>query len=98
MEQDLSLFQRILKKFKKEVVIETKEDLIPVFDKKYKFIIRLDSNLRFQLFQLADWLNLNSTGAVDIKSHINSENYLESIYLAFENYDDATFFKIKYSI
>jgi hypothetical protein len=45
---------------------------------------------------MIDWINNNSDGSVDVK--FAHENKSQMVYFAFENDDDATYFKIKYNI
>jgi hypothetical protein len=45
---------------------------------------------------MQEWVNKNSNGMVDIK--VLMDNFGVTAYIAFERYDDATFFKIKFSV
>jgi hypothetical protein len=75
------------------------------FDKKYKIII--DRELDSYYVEILDWLNKNSNFSVDVKIYIAEKYNGEWIYsssttgkttmfIAFENEDDALFFKIRY--
>lgn len=63
----------------------------PEFDKKYKTIVRCDYYAGY--LEMLDWINQHSNSSVDVKI----DNGV-AIYVAFENPDDATIFKIKYSL
>lgn len=66
----------------------------PVFDKKYKIVLKQDYVPEY--ISMLEWVDLNSNKSVDIK--FNNAYGMESIYIGFEDPDDALFFKIKYSI
>ena len=77
---------------------ETEVNKAPVFDKKYKIIIKhaygsdVDWDIPYDE-EMINWLNNNSIGSIDLKFSENSRHY----YIGFEDPDDALFFKIKYS-
>lgn len=84
-------------KFTKENIV-TKEysestEVIPSFDKRYKFITRYCMDERY--VEILDWTNSYCVGNVSI--NVNSK-YFETfdLYIAFENEDDFLMFKIKY--
>lgn len=84
----------------KEEDIESFE-ITPEFDKKYKIILKFKSTDEY--YDMLDWVNKNSNNSVDIKRTWNlnpSSNSVSigNIFVAFENEDDATFFRIKYTI
>lgn len=91
----LNIFRQLFKKeYNKEENCEIK--VIPVFDKKYKVILEYEFNY-LQYYNRLDWVNENSNGSVEVKfSEIRSNPLYNRVYYAFENADDATFFKIKY--
>lgn len=64
-----------------------------LFDKKYKIIIKYNYGPNYT--EMLDWVNKNSKGLVDIKFDSNITSC--TLYLAFEEIDDALIFKIKYS-
>jgi Ni,Fe-hydrogenase III component G len=64
----------------------------PKFDKKYKVVVK--SKYSHDFFEKLEWAQVNSHGSVDVgRSEDN-----EWIYFAFEESDDALFFKIKYRV
>lgn len=68
-----------------------------MFDKKYKIVLKIQG--RENQYEILQWLETNSVGLVDIKSsneHQMLTTRYDTMYYAFENEDDATFFKIKY--
>ena len=90
------LLQTVRKLFKSKVVDVAVEPIIPpVFDKKYKIIVKYTYGRNFIYdCEMVDWLNTHSTGLVDLKI----EPILRQYYIAFEDIDDALVFKIRYSI
>lgn len=70
------------------------EEVIPKFDKKYKIILHYLEDDSY--FEKLDWVNKNSNGLVDMQVIQHTGQALCHIYYAFENEDDATFFRIKY--
>lgn len=62
------------------------------FDKKYKVVVSIKSTPYYM--EMLDWVNTNSTGSVDVWFNDTGEGIV--IDVAFENTDDAIFFKIKY--
>lgn len=82
------------------------------FDSKYTTILKLKNDE--YISEKIEWLNNNSIGSIEIKTGIAFTNPEDSslpwyapaglqrntliIYIGFEKDDDATFFKIKYSI
>ena len=62
----------------------------PSFDKKYKTIVSCKYYAGY--LEMLDWINQHSNKSVDVKFHN------DTIYIGFENYDDAIVFKIKYSL
>lgn len=65
---------------------------LPEFDKKYKVIMKVP--LDDSVFEKLEWANANTIGKVEIKG--SKIDPTDSMYFAFENPSDATFFKIKY--
>jgi hypothetical protein len=84
-----------LLKLKKVVEEKPKEDIRPVFDPKYKTVIRCECGPMY--LEMLEWVNNNSSGSVDAKFEIGFGHGIDVIYLGFENKDDALVFKIKYS-
>ena len=76
---------------------EDQEPEVIKFDPKYKAIVKVNYGDR-QHFDydndMMTWVSMNCPGSVDVKFPMDGRYYL----LGFENPDDATFFKIKYSI
>lgn len=66
----------------------------PIFDKRYKIIIKKDYTSGY--LDMLEWINTNSNDSVEVR--FNNIYGQEGIYIGFENSDDALFFKIKYSI
>ncbi len=65
----------------------------PIFDKKYKVVVKRLYTPGF--LDMIEWVNLNSNGLVEVK--FNNGYGSEAIYIGFVDSDDALFFKIKYS-
>lgn len=78
-----------------------------MFDRKYKVILTFAYPDNY--IEMLDWVNTNSNGSVEI----SLGNYIrdpsipwyapagqlrKTVYVGFENLDDATFFKIKYQL
>lgn len=68
----------------------------PIFDKKYKIILKYDYTNRY--IDMMDWVDKNSSGLVSTAVAEVTPDGVGEVYFAFENSDDALFFKIKYSI
>jgi hypothetical protein len=47
---------------------------------------------------MLEWVNANSNGSVEVKVVEITHTFPDTIYIGFENPDDATFFKIKYAL
>lgn len=60
----------------------------PTFDDKFIEIIIFPIDDRY--YEMMSWINNNSSESVDIK--INETD----CYIAFQNFDDALYFKIRY--
>jgi hypothetical protein len=78
-------------------------DNVPVFDKKYKTIVVIDSNVGMVRYtEIMQWLQENAAGNVSVQVTSNTGSYCDPsedyfrTYYAFENSDDALFFRIKY--
>ena len=83
---------------------------MPVFNKKYKVILKYTYDDHNTYMSMLEWIDKNSNNSVEIKFPNNTNNgevwYAPaglrridpSIFIGFENADDATFFKIKYSV
>jgi hypothetical protein len=76
---------------------------MPVFDKKYKIILQFKRDDRY--LDMIEWVDKNSNGSVDMKRNFALDQLgpthlaaIQTIFIGFEKEDDATFFKIKYSI
>ena len=65
----------------------------PIFDKKYKIVIKQSYHPGW--VQMLEWVHSNSNGLVEVK--FNNGYGSEAIYIGFVDPDDALFFKIKYS-
>lgn len=61
------------------------------FGDKYKVVFKLEGHTH-RHYEMLEWVNNNTVGSADVR-FIDS-----SVYFAFENESDATFFKIKYSV
>ena len=87
------LFLTIRRKFsaKKEEV--TQPISCPKFDKKYKVVVEYNSGQFEYDDDMITWLDQNSSGSVDIQYSAICRRH----YVAFENTDDALFFKIRFS-
>lgn len=88
------MFRRVYNLFK---VNETNEEeeifepiLVPVFDTKYKTIIKCIYSAEY--LTMLEWIDQHSIGLVDVK--VPGDGW---IYFAFEDPDDALVFKIMYS-
>jgi len=85
--------------FKKDQIVEdiTIDNGYPVeFDSNFKTIVRHDLNEYFP--EIVDWIDKNSSGRVSIKCDTkDKKNRLETLYIGFENSDDALVFKIRFS-
>lgn len=94
MEKMAQLFRTIQQVFatKKKIEIST-SDGEPVFDKRYKEIVRQSYTPNY--LDMLDWVNRNSNNSVEVK--FNNTYGHEGIYIGFENADDALLFKIRYS-
>ena len=84
--------------FRKSSSTEKPIDMIgcdgqPIFDKKYKVVVKRLYTPGF--LDMIEWVNLNSNGLVEVK--FNNGYGSEAIYIGFVDSDDALFFKIKYS-
>ena len=80
---------------KKEDVKDS--EIILNFDKKYKKIIKYPYNETCYI-EMINWLHSNSIGAIDIQFVMQEFGIPHSLFIAFENLDDALVFKIKYSV
>jgi hypothetical protein len=79
-----------------DLLIEEKPEYTgPVFDKKYKIVIKC--KFTDEYFKMVDWVNENSQGLVDIRFNA-ATNEIDTVFVAFEDLDDALVFKIKYSL
>lgn len=85
----MGLFSRSAKA-KSEATIET----APVFDKKFKTIVKLLCTPKF--IEIIDWVDKNSSGAIDVQFGIGTNNGLDTMYVGFEDEADALIFKIRY--
>lgn len=85
--------------------------MIPKFEPKFKVIVKLGFPDNYA--EILDWINNNSDGSVEVQLVKKDGTKVDSfipwytpaglqasyfMFVAFENEDDATFFKIKYSI
>lgn len=64
------------------------------FDKKYKTIVKCDYSDGYT--EMLYWLDENSDKSVDVK--FENAYGSESIFVGFENSDDALLFRIRFSI
>ncbi len=67
-----------------------------MFDPRYKIIIKFKCSPGYT--EMLEWVDKNSAGSVDIKFDIGFGSGIDTLYIGFERPDDATFFKIKYSV
>lgn len=85
--------------------------MIPDFDPKFKIVIKLPFPENYA--EILDWINNNSEGSVEVQLRKEDGSKVDPfipwytpaglirsqmMFVAFENEDDATFFKIKYSV
>lgn len=66
----------------------------PLFDARFKIVIEHPRDDGY--YQLLEWVNSNSHGSVQMA--YEADHGGERIFIAFEDPDDALFFKIKYSV
>lgn len=103
----MSFIDQLINFFKKEIVSTNKpKELLPMFDKRFKIIVKCEYNEYY--YEMLNWINNNSNGMVEIKLSTTPYNmeyavppnipWTKEVFVAFENTDDATFFKIKYKI
>lgn len=92
----------ILRRWTNKDVIVSPQRVVqnaPVFDKKYKIILECKYDER--AYDMLEWVNKFSNGAVDVKNKVKStepQTIQLMAYFAFEDLDDALIFRIKYSI
>ncbi len=91
MGQFLHTLRRLFKT--KENPVET-TDIYPLFDKKFKNIVKLKYTSSY--VEMMHWADKNSVGPVDIKFS-GGDHLGEFVYFAFGDSDDALIFRIKYS-
>lgn len=72
-------------------------NIIPVFDEKYKTIIKC--RFRPDYTEMLDWVNKNTIESAEVKFQyrLGYEEHPRYICVGFENKDDALVFRIKYS-
>jgi len=81
---------------KKIVPVEVITSPVPVFDKKYKIIVKCKYTPLHA--EMLEWVNNNSNGSVDVQCRGSFVTGLEDAYFGFQESGDALFFKIKFSI
>ena len=93
----MTLFQKLKNRFSKTQLLSQPEiDTRPVFDPKYKTVIRCEAGPTY--LEMLEWVHKNSSGSVDVKFSIGFGYGVDAVYLGFEDTDDALIFKIKYSV
>lgn len=101
-----SITNLIEKLFRKKPVEPVEAKASSMFDRKYKTVLKFTKTTEYS--SMIDWVDKNSTGLVSIrqvsatlKIDPSTGGFLQinsTVYVGFENEDDAIFFRIKYSI
>lgn len=94
----LLMFRKLLRSRNKNEVIDDPMINMPVFDSKYKTIIKCRYTEEY--LGMLDWVHQHSKGSVDVKVGLirfGQGSKLDA-YFGFEDSADAIIFKIKFSI
>lgn len=91
MGQRLNFIRKLFRKKEEVIVGDTVSTNLPIFDSRYKHILKVSPNN--YSYEMLYWLNENSSGKIDVRRITDKAEF---IYFGFEDESDALIFKIKY--